>query len=156
MTDTVKPRANRPPARMLRLERAPLIPPLLWSAFLMFQNATVVRASIDALQQVSGMPEFERKFAVFLGLGLFHFTLLLLAAGMVLLTRRPIRFAVLGLAILYVHPLGPFVGSLLTGLRPPSAGLFVSVSALLSYVSVAALALAWWLSRRTASPPLAE
>jgi hypothetical protein len=148
MTDTVKPRANRPPARRLRLERTPLIPPLLWTAFLMFQNATVVRASIDALQQVSGMPEFERKFAIFLGLGLFHFILLLAAAGMVLLSRRRVRFVVLGLAILYVHPLGPFVGSLLTGLHPPSAGLFVSISALISYASAAALTLAWWLSRR--------
>jgi hypothetical protein len=126
----------------------------VWTVMLMFQNFAILITAVELVEEGDAG-------SIAIGQPLIGLALLkvgLLCAGIALYKRRRslLTTGLYALMVLYAFPLGVFIDPLISGYpTPDQAAAPMKLSALLSYLSVVLIGLAWWLGRE-ASPRPAE
>jgi len=127
------------------LDRALLVAVMIWASMLLIQNVTIVATAIEALGLGGALTGDLAPLIFSAGVKI---GLLLIFGGAAVVAKTKLRFLVFAVVVLYAFPLGLLIDRALMG-RAQSQGAtaLLSVSALLSYVSAAALVVLWWRSR---------
>jgi hypothetical protein len=130
------------------LDRALFVAVMIWACALLMQNVAIIMSINEDLSTSQARGSLTKALAPFVFFATVKIGLLLVSAGVAVVARSNLRFLIFAVVLLYAFPLGVLIDGALMGLhRSSGAELLLQTSALLSYASVAALAVLWRRSR---------